>query len=423
MAKHVVVVGGGIAGLIAAADLAKGGARVTLLEAAADLGGRARTRRADGFAFNIGPHALYAGGAFHAALKDLGVAVPGRPPRLGGGVAVVDGRMHPLPVSLKSLMRTDLFRLRDKIAYLRVMAAVQRGDRPDGSLGDWLDAQKPTPRVRQAFEALVRLTAYADAPYLVSAAAALDQVRLGLKGVIYVDGGWATLVEGLAGVAKAGGVKLTAGMPVAAVQASDVGLALRIEGGGEVSADAVLLALGPKEAAALAPGSKVLERIAREAVAVRLNVLDIGLKQRPEKAVRFALGVDQPLYLSMHSDTARLAPDGGALVHVARYLPPVAPLTGEGLSELEALADLAMPGWREQEVRRQVLRAMPVAHDVPRFGQRRIGVRLEDAPGVFVAGDWVGDTGMLSDCAAASAREAAAAILARPVARGLGVAA
>ena len=36
----------------------------------------------------------------------------------------------------------------------------------------------------------------------------------------------------------------------------------------------------------------------------------------------FSLGIDRPLYLSVHSATARLAPEGGALIQVAKYLPP-----------------------------------------------------------------------------------------------------
>jgi hypothetical protein len=60
---EITVVGGGIAGLTAAITAADRGGGVRLLEARAELGGRARTspppRRA-----NLGPHALYTDGAF-----------------------------------------------------------------------------------------------------------------------------------------------------------------------------------------------------------------------------------------------------------------------------------------------------------------------------------------------------------------------
>jgi hypothetical protein len=64
---------------------------------------------------------------------------------------------------------------------------------------------------------------------------------------------------------------------------------------------------------------------------------------------------------------------------------------------------------------------MPVTFDTPcaaRAG-RMAHVVLDDAPGVFLAGDWVGEGAMLSDAAAKSAREAAAAALASAKNRGL----
>jgi len=52
---RVVVVGGGIGGLASAALLARGGARVTLLERHERVGGRAGTLTVDGFRFDTGP--------------------------------------------------------------------------------------------------------------------------------------------------------------------------------------------------------------------------------------------------------------------------------------------------------------------------------------------------------------------------------
>ena len=54
----VAVIGGGIAGLTAAAYLARGGRKVTLFEKAKAIGGRARSTAYEGFWLNQGPHAL-----------------------------------------------------------------------------------------------------------------------------------------------------------------------------------------------------------------------------------------------------------------------------------------------------------------------------------------------------------------------------
>ena len=75
-------IGGGLAGLTAAATIARTGRAVTVLEGGEHLGGRARTRRRDGFDLNLGPHALYRAGGGLAVLRRLGVEVRGRMPHL-----------------------------------------------------------------------------------------------------------------------------------------------------------------------------------------------------------------------------------------------------------------------------------------------------------------------------------------------------
>src|SRR5205085_10248697 len=52
---RAVVVGAGVGGLAAAVRLAAAGHRVTLVEAQADLGGRARQLRDAGFTWDMGP--------------------------------------------------------------------------------------------------------------------------------------------------------------------------------------------------------------------------------------------------------------------------------------------------------------------------------------------------------------------------------
>jgi len=144
---------------------------------------------------------------------------------------------------------------------------------------------------------------------------------------------------------------------------------------------------------------------------VRANTLDLALKQMPEGAHEFALGIDGPFYLSLHSRSARLVPGGGAMVHLAKYLAVGEAPGQDAVKELEAVADLVMPGWREQEVKRQVLRGMTVSNALPRWDRARPAVGVMEAPGLFIAGEWVGKEGMIADAAAASAVEAARAAL------------
>jgi len=65
---------------------------------------------------------------------------------------------------------------------------------------------------------------------------------------------------------------------------------------------------------------------------VTASCLDVALSKLPDPKNTFALGIDKPLYYSVHSKWAQLTPKGGALLHAACY--------GEGKEEeLEALID------------------------------------------------------------------------------------
>jgi phytoene dehydrogenase-like protein len=177
-------------------------------------------------------------------------------------------------------------------------------------------------------------------------------------------------------------------------------------------AGSVILAVRPAVAASLVRDSAALAAWAERAIPVRAACLDVGLRSLPNPKVGFGLGFDEPLYFSVHTRSARLAPEGGATIHVARYLgpePPPDPAAAE--RELEALLDLAQPGWREEVIARRYLPNMIVVHWLPAAESGgtagRPGPAVPDVPGLFVAGDWVGPEGQLADAALASGRAAA----------------
>jgi hypothetical protein len=115
--------------------------------------------------------------------------------------------------------------------------------------------------------------------------------------------------------------------------------------------------------------------------------------------------VDKPLYLSVHSAAARLAPAGAALVHVGKYLAGATDAPCDR-RELEQFADRAIPGCREQIELVRFLPHMTVTAAV--FSpQGRLAVDELGIPGVALAGDWVGSEAMLADAAVASALRAA----------------
>ncbi|MFT7588764.1 MAG: phytoene desaturase, partial [Limisphaerales bacterium] len=75
MNKEVIVIGSGFAGLSAAAYLAKGGCRVTILEKNEGPGGRASMFKSDGFTFDMGPSWYWMPDVFQKWFGDFGKKV------------------------------------------------------------------------------------------------------------------------------------------------------------------------------------------------------------------------------------------------------------------------------------------------------------------------------------------------------------
>ncbi|NMC14222.1 MAG: NAD(P)/FAD-dependent oxidoreductase, partial [Chloroflexi bacterium] len=71
--EKIVIVGAGVAGLTAAAYLAKAGYNVLLLEKNDRSGGLLSTLSNDGFHFDTGPRALVNSGIVKPILKELGI--------------------------------------------------------------------------------------------------------------------------------------------------------------------------------------------------------------------------------------------------------------------------------------------------------------------------------------------------------------
>ncbi len=408
----VVVVGGGLAGLCAASFAASAGARVALYESSPDLGGRARTRVKEGFCFNYGPHALYRGGSLETALRDQGVVPRGKVPNLAAGYLVRDRTLHLAPFGGSGLAETTLY---PSAVKAEVGAALARFGKSAPEMGPGVNARQAveefsqSPHVRELISAMLRLTSYVHDPDAADGATLFAQLHRGLSNnVVYVDDGWNQLVSALAARADASRCLLGVGQRVTAIKP---GQTWRVEtsSGNSVYAPAVVIALPPRDALELLAYAEALLVAADRSVAVYAACLDLGLSQLPEPRHNFALSLDEPLYLSVHSSAARLAPEGGALVHILRYLPPDQQLDKTLLlAELEGFADLVQPGWRSHVRARQFFWKMPGMYSEPLARFRglagRPGVAVPGFSGLYIAGDWVGSHSLLSDAAAASGR-------------------
>ena len=236
---------------------------------------------------------------------------------------------------------------------------------------------------RDVFDLLItlcRIVTYADDPKIQSAGSTLSQLQMAISGgVIYLDGGWQTLVNGLKSEALKTKVRIYSGKRVSNIKRSYYRqtqwqqkqqchygklvflMVVRISINVNQSAGS------PTDVQGLLRDSKpdllsysVGKKTSRKINPVRA-CLDVALSTLPNPSIPVAVGIDSPFFLSVHSASAKLAPKGGALIHVMKYLGSTHesnPTTDK--LELESFLDTIQPGWRNVVVRQRFLPVMVV---------------------------------------------------------------
>jgi protoporphyrinogen oxidase len=390
--SQFVVIGGGIAGLTAANALAGTGAKVSILEQARELGGRARTRHNGDYLLNMGPHALYAGGLAARTFAKWDVHFSGGNPtgKVEGirSVLVRGDELFPAVTDLRSILASRLFSFREKLELARLFVSFREVDADTSkNFNLWLNERVRSERVREFVQMAVRTATYAVAFDYLSARSALRQLSLALSpGVIYLDDGWQTLVDGLTRRAVSLGVQIRTGVRITSLST--------------VCADGIILATGPETVEQLIGVTLVPRK------AIYAASLDLCLSRLPDGAPTAAFALDRPLYYSVHSAVARLAPPGEAVVHVMKYLQEASSEPKSLRRELEDFADLVMPGWRMNLQRARFMPSLMASASIP-GALERADVFPPNTDRIAIAGDWVGSEGMLVDAAVSSALRAA----------------
>ncbi|MEM9191400.1 MAG: FAD-dependent oxidoreductase [Myxococcota bacterium] len=414
----VLIVGAGIAGLIAAIRLASAGHSVEVLERRSTPGGRATSATHRGFVFNQGAHALYRTGPLSRELAALGLEPSGRSPAGGRGMkAVRRGTLHLLPQSVLTTALSGLLGTKDKLSLARALGQIQRA-RPSElasvSVSEWVADLTPRAVVCELLTAIIRLSTYAGSPRL-SAEVAANQLQLAMKGVLYLDGGWQQLVDLLRTRATDSGVRFHLTAEVIAAEERDGGVVVWEKNGTAHHGAAVIVATSPAIAGKIT-GSETLQRFAEHAEPAKVSTLTVGVRGEV-RPVDFVLGIDEPTYFSVHSRTANLAPAGDTLIEVVEYWESPHDELASREARLSDVVDQAIGlEWRERVAHRRFLPAMTTTHAVPTAAEGGLSGRppsaLSDRPRSFIAGDWVGPTGHLSDASAASGAAAANLVLA-----------
>jgi len=392
MTRHdeVTVIGGGLAGLIAAVEVAEAGVPVRLLEARRRLGGRA-TSTPGAWSANLGPHALYAGTGLWTWLRGRG---------LDGGAR------RPSPTGVRWRWR-GAARSTPPAALLR--PGLVRGPVPvEVDLRTWA-TDRWGPGTADAVAGLAGPLTFDADPGRLSAAFVVERVRRVLlhprPTARYVPGGWSTMVGGLADHARRSGVRIELD---AAVDAAVLD--------GLRSAGPVVLAVEPGAARRLLGEDEVGPGAGR-----RVALLDVGLRAARDPYV--VLDLDEAIFWTRPSAVLDdLAPAGSDLLQLSGGLRSGETLD-DGERRLERVIDAFAPGWRYRVEwrRRAVVKEATGAVDLPgRTWRDRPAIDRGD--GLWLAGDWVAAPGHLAEVSWSSAVTAAAAAVtalrtARPPAR------
>ncbi|MFF0448002.1 hydroxysqualene dehydroxylase HpnE [Streptomyces sp. NPDC004609] len=414
--RHAVVVGGGLAGVTAALQLADAGVGVTLVEGRPRLGGLAFSFQRGDLTVDNGQHVYLrcctayrwflerVGGAALAPVQErldvpvLDVGRSGRP-RLGR----LRRTALPVPLHLAaSLAGYPHLSLAERASVSRAALALGRLDPADPALdgidfATWLSRQGQSPRAIEALWDLVGVaTLNARAPDVSMALAAMVFKTGLLSEPGAADIGWAHVPLGdlhdtLARKAlDAAGVRTEISTRVRGVRRAEHG-GWRVEtGGAPLEADTVVLATAQRETRALLPDGalEAPDRLLDIGTAPILNVhvlYDRKVLRRPFFAAlgspvqwvfdrTEASGLGEGQYLAVSQSAAQHEIDA-----------PVAELRKRYLPELERL----LPPTRQARVRDFFVTRERTATfaPAPGVGRLRPGARTR-VPGLYLAGAW-----------------------------------
>jgi phytoene dehydrogenase-like protein len=366
----VTIVGGGMAGLVAAIGCAEGGASVRLLEAHEELGGRARSTGGP-YKANFGPHVIYKDGPLWAWLSERELL----PPYAG------------VPLSGVRFRWQGAIRRTPPLGTIPAVLRLRGREAPvDQSFRDWVTDHADERTAAMLAAAAGVYTFHHDPGELSAAFVWRHSVRVLLSPpptARYLIGGWGSLIERLEARARQLGVKIEVGHAVDALPEPPVIVAT------ELSQARDLL------------GDDSLDWLSGHAVCI-----DLGLEHR--RGDPFVVSdLDEAGWVERYSaPDPSLAPDGEELVQAQV---PVRP--GESADQaalrLERLLDASLPSRRERETwrRRQVMKGRTGALDLPGQTWRDRPV-VDRGGGIFLAGDMAAAPGLLSEVAWASGVEA-----------------
>src|SRR5215472_8919176 len=164
MNQDYIVVGGGLAGSLGAIGPGGKKHRVCIYERSSMLGGRAITQLKEGFAMNLGPHALYIDGTADRTFRRWGIKFSGNRPDFSN-----------LAYFVRNGQRLRFLETLAKEGISKLIMSTDV-DRTRGNFEDWLLENCLSEHAAQLMRSMVRLTTYCAEPKVIAADAAIRQM-------------------------------------------------------------------------------------------------------------------------------------------------------------------------------------------------------------------------------------------------------
>lgn len=425
---EIAVIGGGLAGLTAAAYLSQApGIRGVLFERSPQWGGRAFTYEKTGFTLNYGAHAIY--GIDRHTIgkleKELGLSITSRQVDKRKVMYEKGDQVTPAPLDFVNLVKTDVLSAGQKVRFAAEIAAMIANIhqlRKYATLGDYLAESNNGEDLKELWEHLVcsnffvspedarRVPGHVIADYY-------HNLFLSQKPVNYILGSWAVITNQLKDKIQA-----STRWDLALQEGVD---SIRYENGKyvlttknrEQAFDRVIFAMPVQQVVKLLKGTPWEPFMApyESNTATEVLVYDVGLSKVVCRPFSYISDMNQKMFITDVSATDHtLVPEGGQLLQGVAYLSDETiggdtdrrAYLDDRQAQMEALFDRHYPGWREAVAVKRMSKKAMVQSVKNVAGNKLLPNRIDSVPFYF-CGDGCFGKGELAERAFSSARAAA----------------
>jgi len=332
---RVAVVGGGILGMTLALRLQRSGCRVTILEAAPEIGGLVGSHRLGGFTWDRYYHViLQSDRHLHALLQELGLSESLRWGTTRTGF-YTDGELHSMSDSVEFL-RFPALNLVDKLrlAATILYASRIRNWQPLEQIPvvDWLRRLSGRRTLEKIWLPLLKTKLgenyrITSASFIWATIARMYAARRsGMKQEMfgYVEGGYATILSRFREELEARGIEVRCGHPVEAVHDNGQDVDIRIKGGETLTFDRAVMTVSCPRIQQVCPQLTEAER-ERLGKVVYMGIACASMLLKKPLAQYYITNITESwvpftAVIEMTALVNRKNFGGNALVYLPRYL-------------------------------------------------------------------------------------------------------